>query len=329
MNRRVQGFTLVELLVVIAIIGVLIALLLPAVQQAREAARRMQCTNNLKQIALAGHNFHDTYGGFPSGIPDSVPTHIGNPEFGWGVHLFPFMDLNNQYEAMGVGKYKLYEVIDALGDMPGSTPIPSYPNQFQGFVAATSSLISTWNCPSSNNEITTTFSGGSFTDANGTSYNNRYQRDEGVATSTYVGNNGRNNVTAVLDMGGVFTYVKEIKFRDITDGTSNTFMIGEKTIIGSDKDTPSWLGPSKSHGNSIQPTLVLSTVNYPLNPGVSNPGTERCAFSSMHPGGANFAFVDGSVHFIGETISYNTSASNLGIYQRLGDRQDGQPLGQY
>lgn len=328
MKKRSNGFTLVELLVVIAIIGVLIALLLPAVQQAREAARRMSCTNNLKQIALAAHNHHDTLGALPAGYPDSVTSDSGNPEFCWNVQLFPFMELNNEYEAMGVAEFKLYEILDALGDMPGSTPISSYPSQFQGFVRATSSYLPAWNCPSSANELFTSFSDGTFT-ANGTTYSNRYRRDEGVARATYVGNNGRSNQTGTADGGGVFVYNKQFKFRDITDGTSNTFMVGEKGIAISTKDTPSWLGAPKTPGNTIHPSCIASTVNFPLNPGLSNPNTERFAFSSFHPGGGQFAFVDGSVHFIADTISYSTNSSNLGTYQRLGDRSDGQTVGEF
>ncbi|MCC9609177.1 DUF1559 domain-containing protein [Blastopirellula sediminis] len=329
MKCRSRGFTLVELLVVIAIIGVLIALLLPAVQQAREAARRMSCTNNLKQIAIAAHNHHDTYGSFPTGFPDSVVSDAGNPEFAWNVDLFPFMELNNEYDALGASKVKLYEILNALGDLPGSTPVSGYPTQYQGFVYATSSFLEVWNCPSSANELFTSFSDGSFTDGNGTTYSNRYRRDEGVARATYVGCNGRNSNTGSADGGGIFVYNKSFKFRDIVDGTSNTFMVGEKGIPQSDKDTPSWLGVPKSPGNTIPPSCVTSTVAFPLNPGLSNPNTERFSFSSFHPGGGQFAFIDGSVHFISETISFSTNSSNLGTYQRLGDRRDGVPVGEY
>lgn len=329
MNRRSSAFTLVELLVVIAIIGVLIALLLPAVQQAREAARRMSCSNNLKQIALAAHNHHDTYRELPAGYPDSVPSNGGNPEFAWSIHLFPFMELNNQYEACGVDKYKLYEILNALGDKGGSTSISSYPSQYQGFVRATSSLIPAWNCPSLSNEVMTSFSDGNFTDANGTKYNNRYRRDEGVGRSTYVGNVGRANNGGTADSGGVFIYKKALRFADITDGTSNTLMIGEKTILKTTTDQVSWLGVTKSPGNGNHAFCQVSSVNFPINPGVnSDVHWRRNAFSSVHPGGAQFAFVDGSVHFLSETISFHTS-SPLGTYQKLGDRRDGLTVGEY
>ncbi|MEW4564388.1 DUF1559 domain-containing protein [Bremerella sp. JC770] len=329
MMYRTKAFTLVELLVVIAIIGVLVALLLPAVQQAREAARRMSCSNNLKQLALSTHNFHDTFGALPSGYPDSVLSNTGNPEFAWNVYLFPHLELNNEYEALGVTQYKLYEILDALGDKAGSTSVASYPTQFQPFVQATSSLISVWNCPSSVNELFTSFSDGTFTDAGGTSYSNRYRRDEGVATTTYVGNAGRADNAGTKDGYGIFNYNNQVRFRDVTDGTSNTFLIGEKGIAGSTKDTPSWLGTPKSPGNTIPASCVVSMVNFPLNPGISDPNTERFAFSSFHPGGALFAYVDGSVHFISETISYDTDPSALGAYQKLGDRRDGQTLGEF
>ncbi|WDI42305.1 DUF1559 family PulG-like putative transporter [Bremerella sp. P1] len=326
MTRR--GFTLVELLVVIAIIGVLIALLLPAVQQAREAARRMQCTNNMKQIALALHNHHDTYGQLPAGYPDSA-AHGGNPEFAWTVQIFPFMDLNNEYEVMRVGDTKLYVILDALGNLPGSSAISDYPSQWQGFVQATSQLLPAWNCPSSTNEVDKQFSDGSFTADDGTSYNNTYKRDEGVARSTYVGNHGNSSNFGTADSGGVFVYVKEFGFEDITDGTSNTLMIGEKSVPGVTYDEMTWLGAPKSAGNGNHCAAICSSVNYPMNPAVvvGNPRS-RNPFVSQHPGGCNFAFVDGSVHFLAETIEFKTSKP-YGVYQALGIRNDGQTVGEY
>ena len=108
------GFTLVELLVVIAIIGILIALLLPAVQAAREAARRAQCTNNLKQFGLAVHNYHDTYGSFPMGWMIDT-SHSGNPSgWGWQVYLMPFMEQGTLFDAMDPNQYSLYEVSNSL-----------------------------------------------------------------------------------------------------------------------------------------------------------------------------------------------------------------------
>ncbi|MFI4875099.1 MAG: DUF1559 domain-containing protein, partial [Blastopirellula sp. JB062] len=117
-QRRPKAFTLVELLVVIAIIGVLIALLLPAVQQAREAARRMQCANNLKQLALGFHNHHDTFGQFPPAFREDIDIDSNEPNWGWGAFISPFIENGNAMEAMNFPQGTALEAISDANMRP-------------------------------------------------------------------------------------------------------------------------------------------------------------------------------------------------------------------
>lgn len=315
MTRR--GFTLVELLVVIAIIGVLIALLLPAVQQAREAARRMSCTNNLKQIGLASHNFHDTFGKLPAGHYDFDTTHSGNEmEWGWTVMIFPFLELDNEYEVMAPTRNRLGDLINTAKATShnGGTDPSAWPASIRPFVELVGSELKVWNCPSGSANIPDKdFQG--------------LKRDAGVGRSTYTGcagdgiNYGASN--------GILIRRDELTFSDVTDGLSNTYLVGEKAHEDSTQDIPGWLGVENYPGNGDNASPLLSLTNYPINyfqgsetnGGVIN-NSYRKGFSSFHPGGVQFVFGDGSVHFISETINVNT-------HRDLGRRADGNVLGQY
>lgn len=216
MKRRTshqRGFTLIELLVVIAIIAILIALLLPAVQQAREAARRTQCRNNLKQIGLAMHNYHDVYRVFPPGFViawgnngsiDLTETSVdGNRRhgWGWGTYLLPYIDQAPLYNKLDVGSS--VSVNRLSGTELGLTVL-------QGYL-----------CPSSAEGGNTDF-----------------------AQSNYVGMFGANGVVTISgdriradgtppstapDNGGALGFLSKNRIRDFTDGTSNTILVGERT----------------------------------------------------------------------------------------------------
>ncbi|NLX97921.1 MAG: DUF1559 domain-containing protein [Rhodopirellula sp.] len=312
-NRRWKAFTLVELLVVIAIIGILIALLLPAVQAAREAARRMQCSNNLKQLGLAMHNYQSALGSFPPGF--MAVNHAGTVSGGWawGVFLMPFIEQSPLKDTLSTTKYTLSQVIldPAL--------LPMLQMHLDAFT-----------CPSSPMEPLREFKGGG----------------QMVSTANYTCCRGFFNYSGTTHLtkqnNGTLYAQSALKFRDVTDGTSNTIALGERTVldahIADPSKWPSWCGPGGLGIGSTVSSSVNDRLNHPTN---------MHLYSSHHPGGANFAFVDGSVHFLAETIQSDpggvdpsnagshsdfvqaAAAGRVGVYQLLGVRNDGQPVGEF
>ncbi len=296
-----RGFTLVELLVVIAIIGILIALLLPAVQAAREAARRSQCTNNLKQIGLALHNYHDTYKTFcPGWMIDSNNGVLSG--YGWAVFLMPFMEQQPLHDELNTKQFNLWWT--AHNTDPSLGPVQDLlQTQLQGM-----------RCPSDNiDDLNKAVDGYKTAAAN-------Y-----VACSGFYARSG----AASADNNGLLYGLSSKRFRDVLDGTSNTFAAGEKA---KPNGSANWAGP----GGLGTGANVRSSTAYKLN----HPTTNN-AFSSRHPGGANFAMCDGSVRFISETIefnngtaaggnsgynNFNNSIDVLGTYQLLGVIDDEQPV---
>jgi len=286
--KKKSGFTLVELLVVIAIIGVLVALLLPAVQAAREAARRSSCSNNLKQIGLACHNYHDTYNTMPPGNIRVGATAADNLH-AWGVHILPFVEENNVYEQMS-------------GEMGSSV---SNANNAGG------GLLDVYLCPSS-----------TLPDSS----------NSGYGRSNYCGNGG--DAVSNGDNKGIFWENSRCRFRDITDGTSNTILVGE--VEGSsnrgNEGFPTWASsPKNGHNGGRKAIYRYLVLSRPINYGVtSNSGTTNADFASRHPGGAQFTFADASTHFISETIETGTSVvPPNGTWGYLLIRNDGQVLGEY
>ena len=306
-----HGFTLVELLVVIAIIGILIALLLPAVQAAREAARRTQCTNNLRQLGLAAHNHHTALRHFPPGF--LAVDHHGEVAGGWawGVFLMPFIEQSPLKDSLSASRYTLSQVIED----PALLPMLQM-------------NLAVFNCPTSPMEPLREFRG---------------PGSQMVATSNYTCSRGFFNYRGATHLAkrnnGVFYAESNTRIRDITDGTSNTIALGERTVLpeyaNDPRRWPSWCGPG---GLGIGST-VSSTVSVELN----HP-TNIHAFSSHHSGGANFCFADGSVRFISDSVESATGSVDsgcngnhsdfvqaasqglVGVYQLLGVKNDGQPI---
>ena len=306
-HRFRRGFTLVELLVVIAIIGILIALLLPAVQAAREAARRSQCTNNLKQIGLALHNYHDTHGVFPPGHMiwnNNLPAGYGLTgsmrNMGWQLHLLPFIEQGPLFDKFD---FNVSVPINHLINMPSyitwinSYLCPSNPG-LEG-VAWTSTVNPATGDPNFN--------------ATPTHYT-------GIA----------DDVCAIScpDAGwwtgggkGLFFTGSKVKFRDIKDGTSNTIAVAENVA-------PDPQGSQKHRGKTWVAYNIMAVdhgINYPfrLNPQLTHDGfTARNGPASYHPGGCNFMLGDASVRFISETI-------NQGTLEGLATRSKKEVLGEF
>lgn len=299
MFRKRHGFTLVELLVVIAIIGILIALLLPAVQAAREAARRSQCTNNLKQIALAVHNYHDTYKVFPIG---NWTTAYGT----WLVSLLPFIEqqaLADRYQPWPVG-------YSAAGNLPVTTV-----------------QLAAYTCPSDSNSANASlYSGVTFHNYVANYGNTTCSRAATLGTDS-AGNPNRYGGAPIVGMVvGVGSYNDKtylpaaVKMADIWDGTSNTLLVSE-TVQGKGGDLRgfAWWGyachfETYLPPNSAEPDRVqfdsYCKPNEPGNPpcvGATPEWTEQIlAARSRHPGGVNAALCDGSVRFVAETIRLDT-----------------------
>ena len=320
-----RGFTLIELLVVIAIIAVLVALLLPAVQQAREAARRSQCKNNLKQIGLALHNYHDVANTLPPGW-------IQTMGYGWTTMILPYVD-----------QAPLYNVISPAFSGTGGV---SFANTTQaGVLNAFTTILPAYRCPSDNGANTATITG-----TNATQGRSNYPGCAGgvslaaVITPTGAGLPGLTNSVG----GGAFAMNSKRNFRDFTDGLSNCFLAGERRTGGAVNATTYaggdtiWAGtnsdgPPTSAGSSAIAYLVADcAVAEPLN--VKFTGTVAntqtlSAYSSFHVGGGHFLMGDGAVRFVSENIQTGNSTPSTPLagftYQNLAMIQDGQVLGDF
>jgi prepilin-type N-terminal cleavage/methylation domain-containing protein/prepilin-type processing-associated H-X9-DG protein len=263
-----RGFTLVELLVVIAIIGILVALLLPAVQSAREAARRTSCQNNLKQIALACHNYHDQLGKLPPASTN--PTLAGSSGF---AAILPHLEQSNLYT--------LYDFSQG-----NSSPVN---------LAAVSQRIPTYLCPSNVFARPVPISG---CDANDR------------APGTYAFSTGALDPWGANN-GAIATHAApQTNFASILDGTSNTLMVGEshwnfKDYLFTSGPCSGQVRGGFSYWSSPYPLATAFTTRGPFNPKqMAGDSTRLSNFRSLHPGGVNMAYVDGSIHYLPETIDH-------------------------
>lgn len=315
-SRRRLAFTLIELLVVIAIIAILIALLLPAVQQAREAARRTQCKNNLKQIGLALHNYADAFRTFPSGW-----VYAGTPNrecWAWGSLILPYLDQAPLHNQLGVTKGSPYDNLNQ--------PAPNW----QPIVTGLETPLAAFQCPSDSPPTP----GRIHPDRHFGGGQGFVLHNFVPALSNYIGSNGHGpGRTGFEENSGLFYGSSAIQFRDITDGTSNTFAVGERDARLC--RAGALLLRNGNGGGSRGVFLVVAQARVKLNESVLpwDNDPEGCGqgWSSLHVGGAHFLFCDGSVKFISQNIQFNHTKTGWdgnndplnGLYQRMISRADG------
>jgi prepilin-type N-terminal cleavage/methylation domain-containing protein/prepilin-type processing-associated H-X9-DG protein len=288
MSGKKRAFTLIELLVVIAIIGVLVGLLLPAVQQAREAARRSSCQNNLKQLGLASLNHVDAHQAFPRGWKMSATSGTGGTNWAWGAYLLPFMEETSTYESLAP------ETTTASG----------------GKMAAS---VGTFDCPSSKPRANVRGYAGS-------SYNAVFGRSSSVSSGIH----SMTNAAIETAHEGMFGANSAVKMKDITDGTSSTMLFGEKSDLlqASPGIWPGLRADRCDQCSDASMWSVVGAVDLAMNQSAGTGWRGERPFSSRHPGGVQFAFADGSVHFLQEDMD-STS------YERLGRRADGGVVGSF
>ncbi|TWT31804.1 DUF1559 domain-containing protein [Blastopirellula retiformator] len=324
------AFTLVELLVVIAIIGVLIALLLPAVQQAREAARRMSCSNNLKQLGLALHNYHDTYNAMPPRQGGTDISGNGSPRWSAFVNLLPFFEAGARYDQINTNGRHVWH-----GDANSG-----YVGQIEAIICPSDGLYSPTGADRSN-----TYSPLNYGLVMGDHYSinfNSAEPDENIR--------------------GIFGYLVYTRFRDVTDGLSNTIAMSEIIVApdgdqlgraaggsttnplacrayltGNNYTSGSLIAQYRCHGQRWQDGrpgyCAINTILPPNSATCSSQASSGIySASSRHPGGVLALFADASVHFIPETIdtgnlslsATNSGPSPYGVWGALGTKSGGE-----
>jgi prepilin-type N-terminal cleavage/methylation domain-containing protein/prepilin-type processing-associated H-X9-DG protein len=325
--RRSRGFTLVELLVVITIIGILIALLLPAVQSAREAARRMQCGNNMKQIGLGLLNYMAAVGVFPPGeLPQPKALGSGNYGPGWAYSILPYLE-----------QQQLFDNI--------SPSYPTYP--LTGPVTHQTALctdIPTYRCPSSRHAMKLMLNAAATKNAAGFSDN-----DFGLLEYVGIAGSNRNPPYRSTDVtspttkctGGTLYYLSCLTAADIKDGLSNTIVVGEYSDLTKGQEYAgnggiggieyAWSQGASQVGSATAWGYIVKAVGYPPNsqvyfqyaawgccPACQTPAVNtesQSALKSAHSGGINVLLADGGNHFISDAI-------NIEVYKDLADRND-------
>ena len=324
-----KAFTLVELLVVIAIIAMLVTLLLPAVQSARAAARRTQCTNGIRNLCLGILNYESSNGKLPVGWTSKANNQA---EWAWTSYILPFIEEQGLYDAMGVDQRRLWDVIrDPKLRTFAQTPIAIY------------------NCPE--DESVELLRGGGNTFSPPIERHFRCAGCPGApefepAKSNYIGVCGLWDKFQMNSNNGVFYANSEVELGDITDGTSKTFAVGERDRRCRQG---TWVGVRNPPGPDLWGSyFVRGRVSLKLNDPRPVVNSRSCAegFSSAHGGGGFFGFMDGHVAFINDSIEFSNGGlsesqinnnnnppafdgNRLGVYQRLGIRNDNLPVGDY
>lgn len=303
-NSR-RAFTLVELLVVITIIGILVALLLPAVQMAREAARRMQCANNMKQLALALQSYDTSVGSYP-------PGGLSHNELAWTVFILPHVEQQNLYDQFDFGGGTYQDIPQRLPWALHSVNLYLCPSarERKSNLARDGSTL----CSSCGNERVPHDTAFPWTDTGEDTYTTHYVGIMGpVGTNPVTGEDyGHEDVGTHggFATGGILYLDSAIKNKDIKDGTSNTFSFGEISWDGYQKYRTWIRGPSLKSASAPDGSAMGSAKNVtePINANLeylNGQDFNDGSFGSNHPGGAQFARCDGSVHFVSDSVEFS------------------------
>lgn len=308
-KQRSRGFTLVELLVVIAIIGILIGMLLPAVQQVRESARRAQCLNRLRQVGIATMMHHDSFGAFPPARlypkKDAVaPMNAGSDQPSWLVRILPYLEQRTFYNQ--------WDLSASYGDQPEEAvarPISS-------FVCPSRRSIESAKAPDESREVLITYpcgcggwvdvqvQGGATGDYAG-NHGDLSPGSTGAATDYYYGGNGTGVIIssqAKRNSDRNLTWVDRINYASIIDGSSNTVLAGELHVSSENLNKIPYNGPIYN-GEDLAAFTRVGGPGIPLLPGSTDPTSSVLGFGSWHPGTCNFVFADGSTRSIGNEMN--------------------------
>jgi prepilin-type N-terminal cleavage/methylation domain-containing protein/prepilin-type processing-associated H-X9-DG protein len=306
-GRDTPGFTLIEVLVVITVVSLLIALLLPAVQSAREASRRLQCANNLKQLGLALHGYHGSMDAFPPAYISAVqPGEVNYPElgpgWGWGAMILPQLEQRPLFDSINFGR----QITDATS------------------ITARQGVIAAYLCPSSTPLGPVRVTGDE---------SQKIILVADLAASQYIASAGQGEVEEVPGSNnGLLFRNSRVSFRDATDGLSQTLLAGERSRNLADA---TWVGAVPSGHACTNPSwpvrdcatsnvmVMANTGPWPDEPWVNVPnhkGSKADDYWSLHPGGCNFLLGDGSVRFIKETV-------NPTVFSALASRAGGEVVG--
>ena len=298
-----RGFTLIELLVVIAIIAILIGLLLPAVQKVREAAARMKCQNNLKQLAIAGHSYHDATGTLPR-------SHVTTTQLSWIVYVLPYIEQDNLFKLINTapgGSYTDTGRNNPHGLVRVSTVLcPSAPAD-KMLLSAPNNVNGPDRVPANTGEAPYTTHYYGITGPRGTN----------PATGAAYSTTSTNHEGVPIASQGMIQVTTDVKLAGVTDGTSNTLMFGEMSWVSPQYGSRyrSWLRGGDA-SVVVGARNVVNSVNAGLKANLISPYNDM-PMGSHHTGGANFALGDGSVRFIRDGIALDT-------YRALASRDGGE-----
>lgn len=287
-----RGFAFVELLVIVGLIAFVMALLLPAIERARQDARQVQCKNNLKQLGLALHNYHDTFRLFPPGWVSKEGAPGAGARIGWQTFILPFID-----------QAPMYNQINFNGPPHDRDGKPQA--LFQTFLMA-------YRCPVDPAPELNPLRGEYAT----SNYSGNYGDVPARLCPLGLGDFWPGVVVAPMRSRGIFARNSSVGMRDITDGTSNTFLVGERSFASG---AGIWVGVTD---NAHEDDALTDTSHR------SRPNAGWSSYSSRHPGGIHMLMCDGAVRFVLDTID-SKPAPEMGIFQKIGCKNDGQVIGDF